>query len=78
MIRKTGGEISLAVQNTVNIYGQKTILANGNTDFISTNSKSFTSISKLPFFGKLPMEAIGNLPTNGNLPIKAKGIPGIG
>ena len=36
------------------------------------------SISKLPFFGKLPIEAIGNLPTNGNLPIGAKGIPGIG
>ena len=30
------------------------------------------SISKLPFFGKLPIEAIGNLP------VEAKGIPGIG
>ena len=36
------------------------------------------SISKLPFFGKLPIEAIGNLPTNGNLHIKAKGISCIG
>ena len=36
------------------------------------------SISKLPFFGISPIEAIGNLPTNGNLPIGAKGIPGIG
>ena len=39
---------------------------------------SLASISKLPFFGKLPIEAIGNLPTNGNLPIEAKGIPSIG
>ena len=29
------------------------------------------SISKLPFFGKLPIEAIGNLP------VENKGIPGI-
>ena len=36
------------------------------------------SIGKFSFFGKLPIEAIGNLPTNGNLPIEAKGIPGIG
>ena len=36
------------------------------------------SISKLPFFGKLSIEAIGNLSTNGNLPIEAKGIPSIG
>ena len=36
------------------------------------------SISKLPFFGKLPIEAIGNLPTNGNLHIEAKGIHDIG
>ena len=33
------------------------------------------SISELPFFGKLPIEAIGNLPTNGK---EAKGIPGFG
>ena len=39
---------------------------------------SLASISKLQFFGKLPIEAIGNLLTNGNLPIEAKGIPGIG
>ena len=41
-------------------------------------ANSLTSISKLPFFDYLPIEAIGNLPTNGNLPIEAKGIPGIG
>ena len=32
----------------------------------------FASISKLPYFGKLPIEATGNLH------IEAKGIPGIG
>ena len=39
---------------------------------------SLASISKLPFFGKLPIEAIGSLPATGNLPLEAKGIPGIG
>ena len=36
------------------------------------------SIGKLPFFGKLPIEAIGDLPRNCNLAIEAKGIPDMG
>ena len=35
------------------------------------------SIDKLPFFGKLPIEANSNLPTNGNLPKETSGIPSI-
>ena len=42
------------------------------------SANHLASISKLPFFGKLPIEAIGNLPTKGNLPIEAKGFPYIG
>ena len=46
---------------------------------------ALASIGKLPFIGKLPIEAeaiplasIGKLPFIGKLPIEAEAIPGIG
>ena len=62
---------SVFVGHTVNNYRYKTIEANGNTGVIPTTSKPFS------LYRELTSASMGNLPKNGNLPIEAKGIPGI-
>ena len=51
----------------------KTIQANGNTGVIPTTSKSFSL-----YILEIPLASIGKLPFFGKLPIEAEAIPSIG
>jgi hypothetical protein len=61
-----------SISHTVNIYRYKTIEANANTGEIPTTSKSFNLYLELlhPILG-IPLSSIGKLPFIGKLPIEA-------